>query len=246
MNRKVKFLILLGSVLIIFFIYMVTYHDGYNYVALGDGISSGINSFGVENYSYSDYLKDELDKNNRLRFYTKDFSEKGYSINDLYDDIINNKVVFVDGEKMSIRKVLRESNLVTLAIGSNDFLKVFNYSINDEIIEKIEMDKTEYFKKIDTIVQDMDKLLKEIKKYVKGKIIVVGYYNPSIEDNSLDEIVKYANFMVEGITDDNGVDFLNMHNELKYKDYFSNPSDMHLNQEGYRKISTLLLKKLAN
>lgn len=246
MNRKVKLLILFTSVIIVLFIYKATYHKGYNYVVLGDGISSGVNSYGVEDYSYSDYLKDELSNNKRLKFYTKDFAVKGYSINDLYEDIINNKVIGLDGKKTSIRKALRESNLLTISIGSNDFLKLFNYSIDDKVIDRIKSDKTYYFKKIDEIVNDLDKLVKEIKKYAKGKIILIGYYNPEFEDNVFDEIVKYSNYMVEVMTDDNNIDFIDIYQEIRDKNYFSNPSDMHLNKEGYKKISILLSKKLAN
>ena len=244
MNRKFKLLVLFTSVIIVLFIYKATYHKSYNYIALGDGVTGGVNSYGVEDYSYSDYLKDELNNNKRLIFYTKDFSVKGYSINDLYEDITNNKVINIDGKKTSIRKALRESNLVTISIGSNDFLKLFSYSIDDNVIEKIKSDKTYYFKRIDKIISDYDKLVREIKKYAKGRIILIGYYNPKIGGNIFDEIVRYSNYMVELMADDNNIDFIDISDEINNKNYFSNPSDMHLNKEGYKKISGAIMGKL--
>ena len=246
MNKKIKLLILLTSIIIVLFIYKATYNKKYNYLALGDGISIGVNSFGVEDYSYADYLKDLLEKRGIIRYYNKSFSERGYLISNMLNDLNTNKTIELDGKKLSIRSSLREANLVTISIGSNDFLKLFNYSLNDFMMDKIKNDKVYYLKEIDKIFINYEKLLKEIRKYAKGKIILIGYYNPVLYDDNykelMDYIVKYSNNKLQDLADDCNIDFVNIYSVLNDKNYFSNPSSMYLNKEGYREISSLIVK----
>lgn len=248
MNKKVKFLILFTSIFVVLFIYKATYNKKYNYLALGDGISIGVNSYGVEDYSYSDFIRDNLENRKLLISFNKYFSERGYLISNMLSDLNNNKTIDVDGKKLSIRRCLREANLVTISIGSNDFLKLFNYSLNDNMMEKIISDKVHYLKEIDKIFFDYDNMLKEIKKYAKGKIILIGYYNPILYEEKykdlMEEIVKYSNHKLENLADDNNVDYINIIDTLNDKNYFSNPSSMYLNKEGYREISKIILKRL--
>ena len=248
MNKKVKFLILFTSIFVALFIYKATYNKKYNYLALGDGISIDVNSYGVEDYSYSDFIRDNLENRKLLISFNKYFSERGYLISNMLSDLNNNKTIDVDGKKLSIRRCLREANLVTISIGSNDFLKLFNYSLNDNMMEKIISDKVHYLKEIDKIFFDYDHMLKEIKKYAKGKIILIGYYNPVLYEEKykdlMEEIVKYSNHKLENLADDNNVDYINIIDTLNDKNYFSNPSSMYLNKEGYREISKIILKRL--
>lgn len=248
MNKKLKLLILFTSIVVVLFIYKTTYNKKYNYLALGDGISIGVNSYGVEDYSYSDFIRDDLEKKGLLSSFNKLFSERGYLITNMLSDLDNNKIIDIEDKRLSIRRCLREANLVTISIGSNDFLKLFNYSLNDSMMDKIKSDKIYYLKAIDKIFINYDNLLKEVKKYAKGKIILIGYYNPVIYADRyidiMDEIVKYSNHKLENLADDNNVEYINILDKLYDKNYFSNPSSMYLNKEGYREISKIILKRL--
>ena len=84
-------------------------------------------------------IKDYLKRNNRLSFYTKAFAKSGYTTNDLKNDIENNKTQIVDNKKIYLKEILRESDLVTLTIGANNYLKYLNidkiyYFISSRII----------------------------------------------------------------------------------------------------------------
>ena len=80
MKKILKLVILFSSFIFIYLIYNMTNNKNITYLALGDGLSLGENSYGGISYSYSDYFKDYLDRNNMLKFYSKDYSSKNKSI----------------------------------------------------------------------------------------------------------------------------------------------------------------------
>ena len=82
-----------------------------------------MNSYGIVDYGYPDYINDYLKEKNKLAFYTKEFSKSGYTIEDVKNDIDKNKVINVDNKKVYLKEALRESDIVTLTIGINDFLR---------------------------------------------------------------------------------------------------------------------------
>ena len=53
----------------VFLIYNRTYTLKINYVALGDSVAAGRNPYGVDDYGYTDYVKDYLQKNDKLNNY---------------------------------------------------------------------------------------------------------------------------------------------------------------------------------
>lgn len=113
--------------------------------------------------SYPKYLKEYLEDNKKLGYY-KNYSNSNNAISNLIDDI---------KYKNEIKRDLRESNIVTLSIGIND---IFNN------------DKSNINNKIKNLILKLDICLKEIKKYAKNKIILVGFYNIDNKAiNSIDE-----------------------------------------------------------
>ena len=144
--RKYGKLIFLWAVIIsTLLIYKLTYQQGYNYVALGDSLAAGMNSYGEENYGYSDYVKDYLNDKGLLKSYVDDFATSGYTIDALKDDIKYNKRVNINDDEVSIRKILRESDIVTISIGVRDFLEMFNVkNFNYKVIERITSNKSLY------------------------------------------------------------------------------------------------------
>lgn len=199
-----------------------------HYLSLGDGYSEGINSYGIKDYGYSDYLKDRLTKTNKLKFYTKDFSKKDLSIKLLQSNIINNQIIVVDNQKIALKEELQNSDLITLSIGLND------------LIYELSLEPTKNIRIIDKILeetkQDYDSLIKEIRKYYKKDIYVVGYPN-HLDDYYLSLSIRKLN------------NYLSNNKELVYitptnnKKYYNNPKSNYPTKDGYQAIASKLYKK---
>lgn len=50
-------------------IYKITYEEEFNYVVLGDSLAAGRNPYGVEDYGYTDYVRDYLHQEKKLKSY---------------------------------------------------------------------------------------------------------------------------------------------------------------------------------
>ena len=222
----------------IFLIYKVTFKDKVNYIALGDFLAEGINPYGEIDYGYSDYLADYFRSENRLGFYINEFSNKNYTIDDIISDINNNKSIVLDKSKTNIRKLLRESDLVTISIGANDIISSISYK---------DLDNKEVLKaKIDFVSDKLDTAIKLIKKYAKKDILLVGYYNPYELDNyNLNDLVNYIDQKYLLISNQNNIRFVS----IKYildnkKKYFPSPGSIYPSIDGYRKIYEQIKKEL--
>lgn len=248
MKKYIKLLVLVVSILIVFFTYKI-FEDKNNkiyYIALGDSLAQGMNPYGTVGYGYTDYISDYLESKNLLAFYTKGFAISGYTTDDVKNDIENNKTIEVDDTKLSIKKALRESDLVTLSIGANDFLRGLSFSNFDTKLEDIKGSK----KEIDAIGFKVRDLINLINDYAKGKIILVGYYNPlprlSVIKDEIDELVKYANIVYEDICDDLNIICVDVFPSFDNReDYLPNPLDIHPNTKGYERIADLVIEKIG-
>ena len=58
MKKLLKLLLLLLLNISVYFIYNSTKNSVYTITSLGDGVSLGINSYAIDDYSYADYYKD--------------------------------------------------------------------------------------------------------------------------------------------------------------------------------------------
>ena len=233
-RKHLKLIVLIITCILIYTIYTNNSNvKSINYISLGDGYASGINSYGERNYGYSDYLKDYLKSNNKLNNYYN-YSSEDIKIKDLYNDIIINKQS-INNE--SIKQALREANILTISIGLNDL--IYRKSIQINNIGNLE----------DGIVQnviiDFDELITEIKKYYKYDIYIIGYYNfypqNSVENKLLNKLnIKYKQFCKKNslIYIDNS----KMNNKLKL--YLDNPNSYYPNTEGYKKIYSNILRNM--
>ena len=240
-----KILFYICVVLSIFIIYNVTYKDTINYVALGDSIALGINSYGEEGYGYPDYVKDYLKNLKKLGCYTKGFSKREQKIEDLYDDINNNKTIVENGNYYNIKSALRESDLVSITIGLSDFKNGFTLEGIINNLDNIVASK----KRIDEISIEFEELLELIKKYAKGDIIVIGYYNPfpylDSHKQEINEIVEYGNKKIQQICEKNSVYFVDVFDYFVDRtDYLPNPFDVHPTVLGYNEIFKQVKKVL--
>ncbi len=247
MKKYIKPLIFILALLIVFGTYkLFSKKSGeIRYIALGDSIAAGVNSYGAIDYGYTDYIEDYLLRNDRLGFYTNSFAESGYTTRDVMNDINDNKVVEVDGKKVYLKEALRESDLVTLTIGANDFFKEISLDAVKDLVT--DMEKTK--KEADNIAIEVKNTIILIKKYAKNKIVVTGYYNPfprllMFKDN-LDEVIKYFNYSLEEICEELGVYYVDIFDKFDgNKDVLPNPFNIHPNKKGYEIIANEIIKTI--
>ncbi len=247
MKKHIKLVVFFLSLLIVFGTYKIFSKnlDKINYIALGDSIAEGMNSYGVIDYGYSDYISDYLNKNNRLDFYTKKFSKSGYTTRDVINDIENNKSVTINNKKVYLKEILRESNLVTLTIGANNFIKSFSLNYIEEMLKDIPKSK----KEIDNVGKEIEEVIILLKKYAKGKIIVTGYYNPfpslSRYKDELDNLIKYFNNIIEDICDEYDIIYVNIFDIFdKNSEYLPNTFNIHPSKKGYEEIAKKIIKSI--
>ena len=237
MKKRKKLLIMIILIVVsIFTIYKLFYNNKISYIALGDSLAEGINPYGERSYSYADFIADDLKNKNKLSYYTKKYSESNYKIADVINELSN----------IELRKELRESDLVTVSIGANDFLARINKNnLNvDEIIN--------YKNIITDIIPGIDKCIKEIRKYAKNDLIIIGYYNPipflfNTSEKELDMLFSYIDDEYLKIA--KKYDAIYVSNYLLFKngkDFLPNPSDIHPSFEGYQTMANNILNSWKN
>lgn len=235
LQKHYKFLIFILVCLTIFLIFKSNNHHNINYTSLGDSFALGEDSYGRIDYGYSDYVKDYLADKNKLNRYIKSFSTKQTSINSLYQEIIVNKKITLDGHEVNIKQTLRESNILTLSVGLNDLIYQLSITqnITDGVIDRI----------ILGIEEDFDRLIAEIKKYYTQDIYVVGYYNIYPESKLYEKSIKKLNQIYKNNKDVIYVDTYDLFENNK--EYLPNFLNYHPSREGNEATSKLIIEKVS-
>lgn len=231
-RKHYKLIIFLLVIFVIFLIYKENHNHYFNYTSLGDGYALGINSYSEIDYGYSDYIKDELLTDKRLKLYTKYFSKKDQSIEHLYESITTNEKITIDSMEINLKQTLRESNLITMTIGLNDL--IYHVAITPE------MSEYQLNKIIEEIDNNLNKLIKEIKKYYPKTIYIIGYPNIPIENIYIKEGIDKLNELYQNTK---GITYIAT-TDVIYNSDFLNPNNIYPSKEGYKKIADKVLQKL--
>lgn len=212
MKRIQKVLILLIIILLtsisIFIIYEKTYTATYTFLSIGDGLSLGLNPNEIKSFGYNEYIKEYL-KNKKIKYNYLNYSEKNISIKELTNELLYMK-------SSVLEDYLRKSNIVILSIGE----------------EEINKNKTSI-----SIKEDLNDLIKELKKY-NNNICLLGRY--SSLNVTHEKINKINNIYKE----------LSKSHKLKYIDidytymYLPNKDNIYPNSKGYENISFSIIKAM--
>ncbi len=246
MNKYIKILILFVTLVLVLGIYKYfNQSKKINYLPLGDSIAEGMNSYFEIGYSYTDYIRDYLKEHNKLGFYTKSFTKSGYKTADLKRDIDDNRVIEIDGKKVYLKEALRESDLVTLTIGANDFISKYNLQ---NFTSKI-ANTAEAKKNTDIAIENLKDLISIIRTYAKNRIIITGYFNPfprlTEQKEMIDEIVKYFNYSIEQYCEEEGLEYIDFFDILEGNiEALPNPINIHPSIYGYELMANEIIKRL--
>lgn len=236
-KRQKLFIMTIAIIVCIFAMYQLFHNEKISYVALGDSLAEGRNPYGEIGYGYTDFIADNLKENNKLKSYTKKYTKSGYKVQDVMDELKN------DSE---LKRDLREADLVTISIGANDFLARINK--NNLNIDKI----ANYKNIVADIIPNIDICIKEIRKYAKKDLLIVGYYNPipflfNTSQKDLDLLFSYIDDEYNKIAKKYDAIYVSNYQLFQNnKDYLPNPFDIHPDIEGYQAIANHVLDILNN
>ena len=170
---------------------------------------------------YSTYIKNFLDKNNKLKYYTDEFTYKNIRIKDLILKIEDN-----EEKSISIQNAINKSDIITISIGL------------DEIYTKYLTNELDY-RYIDELISYINNLLNIIKKISNSKIYLLGYYNPT-DNIELDKYIKYANNKLKNINNVIYIDLYDIFKNNKHLIY----NNIYPNNDGYKLIANKIIKNM--
>jgi len=227
-----KKILIFGIILLsTFLIYLATLDRKVYYLSLGDSLALGATPYGGHDYGYSDYVKDYINNKKKLEKYINSFANDNYRTIDLMNDIKNNKTIIYNNKKVSIKNALIKADLITLSIGSNDFLSYI--TIRD-------LNSAELYKYLDEVIVDIEALFKLMREYCKEDIIYIGLYN-YFNIDMLDPIIEYGNQRLKVICENYDIKYIDTYTLFKTNiDYLPNPLDIHPSKLGYTKIGEMI------
>lgn len=224
MKKLFKLLFLIFIILSVFFIYIKTKDSKYTILSLGDNLSLGIDSYGIKGPSYIDFYKNYILKKKETVIKNDQYSRKDLTINALLQELKENN---------NLKKDLSSANILILTVGYNDLIYKINLNenINSDILKK----------EVQEIQKDYLNLLKEIRKYYKNKIVVIGYFASNKTDYYINTGIKELNKTLQSAKN---ITYVDTYDLLKPKrKYFSNKNSYYPNLQGYLRISKKIIIK---
>lgn len=224
MKKLLKLLFLIFIILSVFFIYIKTKDSKYTILSLGDNLSLGIDSYGIKGPSYIDFYKNYILKKKETVIKNDQYSRKDLTINALLQELKENN---------NLKKDLSSANILILTVGYNDLIYKINLNenINSDILKK----------EVQEIQKDYFNLLKEIRKYYKNKIVVIGYFASNKTDYYINIGIKELNKTLQSAKN---ITYIDTYDLLKPKrKYFSNKNSYYPNLQGYLRISKKIIIK---
>ena len=157
MKKKLILITLIGGILSII-IYVFTQNNEITIMSIGDGLSSGETPYGIEGYSFNDYLKEDYLTIHKLNNYIE-YASRDKTIKELIYEIKENKEITLKNEKIEIKQAINKADILTIAIGMDELA-------NNKITSKI---KNEY-------LHDLEELFSMINLLNKNKVVIISLY----------------------------------------------------------------------
>lgn len=222
MKKKLILITLLGGILSII-IYVFTQNNEITIMSIGDGLSSGETPYGIEGYSFNDYLKEDYLTIHKLNNYIE-YASRDKTIKELIYEIKENKEITLKNEKIEIKQAINKADILTIAIGMDELA-------NNKITSKI---KNEY-------LHDLEELFSMINLLNKNKVVIISLY--TWEKNDLLTIEK-LNASVRDIALTNNFEFVDINKILMNEEYFFQKNSYYINYLGHKRIYEEIKKVL--
>ena len=225
--------------LLVYMIYYFNHTDKITYISIGDSLSVGIDSNGNTNYGYSNYIANYLKDKELLKTYNNDFSASGTRIKDLKSKLETNWTITKKGKTLSLKECLRDADLVTLSIGMDDLLT--KITLSTDTMET--MTNKEIKSIVEENIKELESLFKELRKYAKDDIILIGYYNPFSENIITERLYSYLINKTKEVARNYDIEYLDVYNLFKkHNDYIANPTNFYPSAKAYEAIATKIIE----
>lgn len=207
-----KIILILFLFLSCYFIYQLTEDKQPSYLVIGNSIAD------------NPYLKDNTKKYNNI------YINENYRIIDLINIIKYNQEIELDNKKISIHRLLKNSDILFISIGMND------------IYYKLNADTKNIYTYINDMINNMEILLAEISKYHYKQVFIYGYYNIN---NTNNDIFAYLNYKMKKIATNYHYEYIELNDILKNNPkFYQKATDFNLNNQGYNEINKIIVEKL--
>ena len=152
-------------------------------------ISDKIYYFSIDNYGYSKNIRNSF--KNKLSNYVI-YNKEDYRVMDLINDINDNKEFIYNNKTYTFDNLLVKANFITISVGMDDltYKKELNYDYIDELLN------------------DIEKLLKIVRKYNKDKIYFIGIYKAK----NMDKYLEYTNKKLQIICGTSNINYIDISN----------------------------------
>ena len=240
--KKIFYLLIIC--LLVYTIYYFNHNDKITYISIGDSLSAGIDSNGNTNYGYSNYLANYLKDKDLLKSYNNYFSTSGTRIVDLKNKLETILTITKNGKSLSLKKCLREADLVTLSVGMDNILT----SLTLSTVSVENLSNKEITTLVDKTIEELDDLFKQLRKYAKENIIFIGFYNP-LEEEALttERLYTYLITKTKALCKTYDIEYLDIYNLFKKnKNYIDNPTNIYPSTEAYQMIAIKIIENYLN
>ena len=222
MKKKLILISLLGGILSVI-IYFFTQNNEIIITTIGDGLTSGMTSYGIEGFSFNDYLKEDYINKHELNYYIE-YANANQTVKELIYDIKENKKVKMLQKEIELKQAISKADILTIAIGMDELA---NIKINRAIKEEF--------------LHDMDELLSMIKMLNQNKVIVVGLYTWGKNDFLT---IEKLNASLRDIALTNGFEFIDINKIMMDKNYYLTTDSYYINYLGHKRIYEEMKKVL--
>lgn len=245
---KKRYKLLIGFIItgiFLLLIFFITRDKKIYYLSLGDSLAAGQTPNNTIEESYGDYVSEYLKDKKVLEFYTKKFAKSGYRSIDLLNDLKNNKRIKINGKEITLKHALIKADLVTVSIGANDLF----YRLN--VGNEFDLDEfDDIYKYVDESINDIDKLLYELRKSCKEQIMIFGFYNPFTNFSpslatTIEPVIIYANTKMENLAKKYDMTYIDIHDKFRAHDeYLPSALEIHPTKEGYKAMAKTIIDNI--
>lgn len=229
-----KILLIAVTFFLIIVIYVINIDRKVLVFAVGDSIAMGKTDLGINFKSHNVYVKEYLETEGKLEKYIDNYQKNGLRINDVINDINNNKKIAYEDKSYNIKNILIKADLVTISINNDDLLnRLSNYYNIDDL-----------YTWVDELTIEYENMISLIREYCKEKIIVTGYYYPNNINNNkeITNLLSYLNNEFSEISQIYDVEYIDISNLLLETE---NSLGNHYPTElGYKVIGEAITKKI--
>ncbi len=195
-----KKILIIGLVFLsVFLIYLANMDKKVYYVALGDSLERVY--VDDEVYGYSHYIKKYLKDEGLLERYSDDFAQVDTRITDIIKDINNNKKIKTNKGSFSLKNALIKADLITVNISFKD---VYNKLNKKNVVYN------EVYDYIDDLAYDLESLFKLMREYCKEDIVMIGPYNPFIDETDKLDVYEYFNEKYKNVSRDYDIIYVDL------------------------------------